>query len=226
MPGVDLVNTHQPGQPREPATTGHQTLPPHLDPTDLEEDKPMPNQRFTLIVEGADLQSQPLIDELFEAGCGDATFGRSDGVQYADFDREAPSPGAAILSAVRDIEQFEGVHVTGVIDVEPAVLTGTTAPTERARESPRPPVATAPRPDEVPTPEATLRSPHRLWPWSGGTSLPTRLAEQAPDRSSLALVLDAGLEFPLYDHDTPAVLRDSLRTQARSLVTGMLEASA
>ncbi len=80
----------------------------------------MPTQRFTLIVEGPDLQSEPLIDELFEAGCDDATIGRCDGVQYVDFDREATDLGAAVLSAVRDVQQFEGVHVTGIIDVEPA----------------------------------------------------------------------------------------------------------
>ncbi|MDE2977516.1 MAG: hypothetical protein OXU63_08340 [Acidobacteriota bacterium] len=87
----------------------------------------MPTQRFTLIVEGPDLQSEPLIDELFEAGCDDATIGRCDGVQYVDFDREATDLGAAVLSAVRDLQRFEGVHVTDIIDVEPAP-TAETAP--------------------------------------------------------------------------------------------------
>lgn len=96
--------------------------------------KLMPTQRFTLIVEGADLQSEPLIDELFEAGCDDATIGRSDGVQYVAFDREAASLGAAILSAIRDVEQVEGLHVTDIIDVEPAPATETAAPTEGAHQ--------------------------------------------------------------------------------------------
>lgn len=101
----------------------------------------MPTQRFTLIVEGADLQSEALINELFEAGCDDATFGRSDGVQYVDFDREATSLGEATLSAVRDLEQFEGVHVTGIVDVDPAPVTETAARTRRSRESIQPLVA-------------------------------------------------------------------------------------
>ena len=95
----------------------------------------MPTQRFTLIVEGSDLQSEPLIDELFEAGCDDATIGRCDGVQYVGFDREAASPGAAILSAVRDLEQFEGVQVTDIIEVEPAPETEAAGRGWAARES-------------------------------------------------------------------------------------------
>ena len=72
----------------------------------------MPIHHFTLIVDGSDLQTEPLIDALFEAGCDDATVGRTDGVQYIDFDREAESLGEAINSAVRDVEQVEGVRVT------------------------------------------------------------------------------------------------------------------
>ncbi len=72
----------------------------------------MPIQHFTLIVEGPDLQDEPFIDALFEAGCDDATVARIDGVQYIDFDREAESLDEAIISAVRDVEQVEGVRVT------------------------------------------------------------------------------------------------------------------
>lgn len=72
----------------------------------------MPIHHFTLIVDGSDLQTEPLIDALFEAGCDDATVGRTDGVQYIDFDREAESLGEAINSAVRDVEQVKGVRVT------------------------------------------------------------------------------------------------------------------
>ena len=65
----------------------------------------------TLIVDGPDLQDDTIIDRLFEAGCDDAAIGRSDGIQYVDFDREATSLGEAILSAVRDVEHVDGVSV-------------------------------------------------------------------------------------------------------------------
>ena len=51
----------------------------------------MPVRHFTLIVNGSDLQEDVFIDRLFEAGCDDAAIGRSDGIQYVGFDREAAS---------------------------------------------------------------------------------------------------------------------------------------
>ena len=71
---------------------------------------------ITLIVDGPDLQDDTIIDRLFEAGCDDAAIGRSDEIQYIDFDREATSLGEAILSAVRDVEHVDGVSVVRVAD--------------------------------------------------------------------------------------------------------------
>ncbi len=76
----------------------------------------MTTHHFTLIVEGPDLQAEDLFDTLFEAGCDDALVGRSDGVQYLDFDREAPTIQGAILSAVADVEKVEGVEVVRLAD--------------------------------------------------------------------------------------------------------------
>ena len=64
---------------------------------------------FTLIVYGPDLQDDAVINAVFEVGCGDAAIGRIDGIQYVDFDREAPSLDEAILSAVADLERIDGV---------------------------------------------------------------------------------------------------------------------
>ena len=74
----------------------------------------MPTHRFTLIVEGPDLQTEPVIDALFQAGCDDATVGRTDGAQYVEFDREAKSFSQAVFSAVQDLEKVEGVQITRV----------------------------------------------------------------------------------------------------------------
>lgn len=59
---------------------------------------------FTLTVEGADLTDGGAQDELFEAGCSDATFGVSDGVQTAEFDREASDFAEAVASAIKAVE--------------------------------------------------------------------------------------------------------------------------
>ena len=56
---------------------------------------------FTLIIEG-DLDNEAKLDELYEAGCDDATFGRdAQGVSHGRFDREAASYEEAVSSAVQ-----------------------------------------------------------------------------------------------------------------------------
>lgn len=74
----------------------------------------MSTYEFTLIVEGHDLQSDAIFDALFESGCDDALVGRTQGIQFLDFDREASSREAAILSAIADVERVPGVKVTRV----------------------------------------------------------------------------------------------------------------
>ena len=71
----------------------------------------MPTHRFTLIVEGADLQDESVIERLFEAGCDDALVGSTDGVQFIEFARDAASSDVAILSALADVERVSGVRV-------------------------------------------------------------------------------------------------------------------
>ena len=78
----------------------------------------MPIHHFTLIVDGPDLQDDAFIDALFEAGCDDATVGRTDGIQYLDFDREAATRADAIQSAVTEVECVDGVHVVRITTAE------------------------------------------------------------------------------------------------------------
>jgi hypothetical protein len=70
---------------------------------------------FTLTIEGADVLSDEALDALYEAGCGDATFGVSNGVQTADFDREASDFADAVWSAIKAVER--AVPGARVIDI-------------------------------------------------------------------------------------------------------------
>ena len=79
----------------------------------------MPIHHFTLIVDGRDLQNDAFIDALFEAGCDDATVGRTGGIQYLDFDREAATRAEAIRSAITDVERVDSVHVVRIATAEP-----------------------------------------------------------------------------------------------------------
>ena len=49
----------------------------------------MSTHHLTLIVDGADLQDESVVNGLFESGCDDALVGSADGVQFLDFDRDA-----------------------------------------------------------------------------------------------------------------------------------------
>lgn len=59
---------------------------------------------FTLTIEGADVMTADAQDAMFDAGCEDATFGVSNGVQTADFDRQAVDFAEALASAVKAVE--------------------------------------------------------------------------------------------------------------------------
>lgn len=76
--------------------------------------------RFTLTIEGADILIDDALDAMYEAGCDDATFGVSDGVQTGEFDREAADFDEAVASAIKAVEA--AVSGALVVDVhrEPA----------------------------------------------------------------------------------------------------------
>jgi len=73
----------------------------------------MPEYSFTVVIDG---DVDALLDDLFDAGCEDATFGAVDGVHYADFDRTAPTFSQAVASALTAIESVDALRV---IRVEP-----------------------------------------------------------------------------------------------------------
>ena len=97
----------------------------------------MPIHHFTLIVDGPDLQDDALIDRLFDAGCDDAAIGRSDGIQYVDFDREVASLDEVVLTAVTDVERVEGVSVVRVANAGLVSMTDIASRIGHTRESVR-----------------------------------------------------------------------------------------
>jgi hypothetical protein len=71
--------------------------------------------KFALTIEGADVLTDDAQKALYDAGCDDATFGISDGVQTAEFDREATDFSDAVASAIRAIEgAVDGAKVTDI----------------------------------------------------------------------------------------------------------------
>jgi hypothetical protein len=68
---------------------------------------------FSLVISG-NVEDEATLDALFEAGCGDATFGQVDGMGYANFIREAPSFGEAVRSVIEQVGSVPGLRVVRV----------------------------------------------------------------------------------------------------------------
>jgi hypothetical protein len=161
----------------------------------------MTSFQFTLIVEGPDLQEPELIDSLLEAGCDDASVGRSDGIQYLDFDRRAPSLEAAIVSAVRDVEAVgRGVEVVRLADAGLVSMADIASRIGRTRESVRLLIAGERGPGGFPPPATDPRSRYRLWRWVDVERwVSSNLGLSGASRSDeVQTAISAGLEFRHY----------------------------
>ena len=79
--------------------------------------------RFSFVIDGPDLDDAgDLLDQLFEAGCGDALFGGSNGVQIAAFHRKALTIESAVCSAIIDLEQVPGLRVISLLPPDPVTI--------------------------------------------------------------------------------------------------------
>lgn len=75
--------------------------------------------RFSLIIDGPNLDNDDLLDALFESGCDDALFGGVNGLQCADFHRETDQVEDAVLSAIAAVESVGGLQVVELVKREP-----------------------------------------------------------------------------------------------------------
>lgn len=173
----------------------------------------MATHSFTLIVEGPDLQSDEVIDALFDAGCDDALVGRADGIQYLDFDREADSLEDAVLSAVAGIEQVDGVEVVRIADAGLVSMADIAARTGRTRESIRLLISGERGQGGFPAPVTDPRSRYRLWriseveQWLG---VHTGQIEESRDDHVLAAI-SAGLKLRRHSAHVSSDRRGDLR---------------
>ncbi len=152
----------------------------------------MPEYQFTLVIHG-DVDSR--LDDLFERGCDDATFGTVDGIHYADFDRDAPTLVHAMNSAIAAIESVSGLRVARI---EPDDLVSASEIAQRlgrTRESVRLLIAGERGPGNFPPPVSHLHSKHRLWRWSDVAAWVFRSDEQATQQARLVAAANAALEL-------------------------------
>lgn len=126
----------------------------------------MDSYSFTLILDGPDVLLPEHFERLDEYGCTDASFGTRDGVQYADFDREAGSYVEAVISAIDDVER--AVPSIWVVRVEAETLVGISDIAVRVdctREYVRLLAEGKRGPGNFPAPRASLGGNRALWEW-------------------------------------------------------------
>ena len=160
----------------------------------------MKSHHFTLVVDGLDLQSDAVFDALFEAGCDDALVGRSDGIQYMDFDREAESTVTAILSAIADVESVPGVEVIRLAGDGLVSMADIAVRTGRTRESVRLLVANERGPGRFPAPVTDRRTRFRFWRWSEvrdwfNTNYGAQIQGEDRGYDEVVATINAGLEL-------------------------------
>lgn len=167
----------------------------------------MSAHEFTLIVEGPDLQEDPYVDALFEAGFDDTTIGRVGSIQYLDFDREAESFVDAVFSAAKDLES--AVPGVRVVHLEPDDLVTMSEIAERVgrtRESVRLLISGDRGPGGFPAPATHFRNRQRMWRWQEvAVWFADKLGEPQvvgdPGTAQFITAFNAGLKWRKVDKD-------------------------
>ena len=160
----------------------------------------MPEYSFTLAIDG-DVDEK--MDELFEAGCDDATFGSVDGAHYADFDREAPTLGKAISSAIADVESVPGLRVRRVEPDDLVTVPEIAQRLGRSRESVRLLIAGKRGSGNFPAPASHLRRRNRLWRWSDVAAWAGEATAEERLEALLIAAFNAALDLRTASHELP-----------------------
>lgn len=173
----------------------------------------MSGYRFTLMVDGPDLQEAEHAEALFQMGCSDATIGRRGEVQYLDFDRSAETLAGAVFEAMAAIEgAVPGARVVRLEPDDLVTMAEIADRTSRTRESVRLLVAGERGPGGFPAPATHALSRLRLWRWSavaawfaGVLGQPVPGDDGADAR--FAAALNAGLDLRHCQEGLPAAER-------------------
>ncbi|MBJ7610547.1 MAG: hypothetical protein JF887_14135 [Candidatus Dormibacteraeota bacterium] len=174
----------------------------------------MTEHRFTLILAG---NVDEHLDDLFEAGCDDATVGSVDGVHFAEFDREASSLTEALASAISAVESVPTLRVKRIEPDDLVTASDIADRLDRSRESVRLLVAGQRGPGGFPSPVSHLRARNRLWRWSEVAAWAGAAGSPPADDARIIAALNAALELraasPLLLDDTRSLVR-SLESSA------------
>jgi hypothetical protein len=152
-----------------------------------------PEHEFVLLIDGP-IDDDDVIEALYLAGCGDATFGMVDGVGEGDFTREAPTFLAAIAIAIRDVESVAKLRVVRVESQDLLTMADIARRLGRTRESVRLLVEGKRGKGGFPKPHSGSGR-WRFWRWSDVAGWIGDLPVEEVDRSRTIAAVNAALEL-------------------------------
>lgn len=127
----------------------------------------MATQSFTLGITGPNVtDDSAVLNKLYEAGCSDASFGMREGRAYASFDRDSPTLGDAISSAIEQLEGVDGFKVTRVEEQDLVTMSDIADRASRTRQNIWQMVRGARGSGDFPPPVAQIGDDRSLWRWS------------------------------------------------------------
>jgi predicted DNA-binding transcriptional regulator AlpA len=133
-------------------------------------------------------------DALYEAGCGDGSFGWVEGVAHVDFDREAPTFLDAVISAIRDVESVPPVRVLEVDPDELLTMADIAQRLGRTRESVR--LLVRGKRGKGGFPEPVLGTGKwRFWRWSDVLAWLDEVPDAVLERARVTDAVNAALEL-------------------------------
>lgn len=162
----------------------------------------MAEHGFTLILDGP---VDDHMDELFEAGCDDATLGSVAGIAHADFDREADTFAAAVVSAIHDITSVQGLRVVRVEPDDLVTAADIAQRLGRTRESVRLLITGQRGRGSFPAPIAHSQRRNRLWRWNEVAAWADPADEHAIAEARLIAAINAKLALQALEPELPAL---------------------
>jgi hypothetical protein len=148
---------------------------------------------FTLMLDSLPDDSETF-DALYEAGCGDGTFGWVDDVASVDFDREAQTFLAAVTSAIRDVESVPPVRVLEVEADDLLTMADIARRLGRTRESVRLLVVGKRGKGGFPQPQIGTGK-WRFWRWAEVLAWLDEIPETELERARVIDAVNAALEL-------------------------------
>ena len=153
----------------------------------------MRDHDFVLVIDGS--LDDENVEDLYESGCSDATFGVVDEVAFGEFTRSAESFADAVESAIHDVESVPGLVVRRIEPDDLVTLSEIAERLGRTRESVRLLAAGKRGRGDFPPPVSHLRSRFRLWRWSDVAVWAGVVGDDERRRALFVAALNASLEM-------------------------------